>query len=211
MDNLIYTVLVIMFGFFLGSIPFAVWLGKIFLGTDIRNYGDHNPGTFNVFRAGGKLLGVLVLFLEVGKGLVPVSIAYRDLGIRGLGLILVILSPVIGHAFSPFLKFKGGKAVAATLGVWGAISAGTFPALGLTPPIPVFGLIVISFMKFFLGPDGWLVMFFFLSNFIVGWFIGIWKEIELLVAFLLNWILLAYTHREEIKMGIYLKKKNPRF
>ncbi|MGB9590017.1 MAG: glycerol-3-phosphate acyltransferase, partial [Candidatus Hydrothermia bacterium] len=103
----------------LGSIPFSVIIGRLFLSKDIREFGDRNPGAANVWRAGGGTpLGMLAVLLDFSKGFVPVFLARFWLGVSGVGLVLVALGPVLGHAFSPFLRFKGGKAVATTFGVW---------------------------------------------------------------------------------------------
>ena len=101
-------------GFLLGSLPFSVWLGKIVLRTDIRRYGDGNPGGTNVIRAGNCGLGMLAIFLDMLKGAVPVALAYYVFKVDGWPLVPVILAPILGHAFSPFLRFRGGKALAST-------------------------------------------------------------------------------------------------
>lgn len=104
--------------FLSGSLPFSVWLGKLFLDVDVRDFGDGNPGATNLFRAGSPLLGIITLILDVGKAALPVGICRFNLGLNGPGLVAIALAPVLGHMFSPFLRFKGGKALAAALGVW---------------------------------------------------------------------------------------------
>ena len=104
--------------FLLGSIPFSVWLGQLALKTDIRRYGDSNPGATNAWRAGGWWVGIPALILDVSKGAVPVGLANFVAGISGWELILIALAPILGHAFSPFLQFRGGKALAVSLGIW---------------------------------------------------------------------------------------------
>jgi glycerol-3-phosphate acyltransferase PlsY len=103
--------------FLCGSLPFSVWLGKLFLNEDVRNYGDGNPGAANVFRSGSKAIGALVLCLDVYKAAAPVGLAYYNLGIRGIRMYLIAIAHVLGHVFSPFLGFHGEKAIAASLGV----------------------------------------------------------------------------------------------
>ncbi len=185
-------------GFLVGSLPFAVWLGKLFLGRDVREYGDHNPGATNVFRAGGRVVGVLAVLLDVGKGALPAVLAYHILAIRGWWLVGILLSPVLGHHLSPFLGFRGGKAVAATLGVWGAVTLGI---------IPVGGGIVAFVSRFFLASDSWVVMVLCLANLIVGQFFGFWGEWELLVGFLANWLILIWTHRADLSSLPKLKQR----
>ncbi len=124
-------------GLALGSLPFSVWIGKIFLRKDIREYGDGSPGATNVARAGSKSLYVIAALLDAFKGTVPVWLAQIMSGVSGWELAAVAVAPVMGHAFSPFLKFRGGMGVATTFGVW----------LGLTSwPGPVAMALCIGFM-----------------------------------------------------------------
>ena len=104
--------------FLCGSIPCSFWLGKFFLKVDVRQVGDGNPGAANVFKAGGKAIGVLSLVLDVTKAALPVGLAYHNMEIRGIPMLLIAVAPIIGHVFSPFLGFKGGKGIASALGVW---------------------------------------------------------------------------------------------
>lgn len=104
--------------FLCGSLPFSVWLGRLFLGKDVRDFGDGNPGSANVFRAGARGLALLALLLDVSKAAAPVGLAYNNVGIRGVPMLLIAVAPVLGHVFSPFLRFRGGKGIATVLGVW---------------------------------------------------------------------------------------------
>jgi glycerol-3-phosphate acyltransferase PlsY len=113
----IYTVLLMVAGFGLGSIPFSVIVGRSFLRKNIQEYGDGNPGAANVFRAGGQKLGVLAVLLDVAKGVPFVWLAYTWASLPVMSVVLVGLSAILGHAFSPFLRWHGGKAVAVTFGV----------------------------------------------------------------------------------------------
>jgi glycerol-3-phosphate acyltransferase PlsY len=105
-------------GLLAGSLPFSYWLGNIFIHKDIRKFGDGNPGSTNALKAGGWKLGVPAMLLDGFKGLLPVLFARLWGGVIGWWLVPVALAPILGHAFSPFLRFKGGKAVAATIGSW---------------------------------------------------------------------------------------------
>ena len=113
----IYTVLLALGAFLLGACPFSVILGRWFLKKDIREYGDGNPGAANVFRAGGHKLGYLAVFLDVVKGVPFVLLAHTVFDSSNLALIPIGLCAILGHAFSPFLKWRGGKAIAVTFGV----------------------------------------------------------------------------------------------
>jgi glycerol-3-phosphate acyltransferase PlsY len=90
---------------------------------DIRSIGDGNPGTANAWKLGGHILGTTCLLLEIGKGAIPLYAAFRYLELPSsvtseLMYAILFLSPIIGHAWSPFLRFHGGKAIAVTGGAW---------------------------------------------------------------------------------------------
>jgi glycerol-3-phosphate acyltransferase PlsY len=99
-----------------GSIPFGLLLVKLAGKGDVRAHGSGNIGATNVSRVGGKGLGIMTLLLDILKGFLPVFLAKK----MGLGLDLVslmALAAVLGHVFTPWLKFQGGKGVATALGV----------------------------------------------------------------------------------------------
>jgi glycerol-3-phosphate acyltransferase PlsY len=136
-------------GFALGSIPFSYWLGRYALREDIRDYGDGNPGGANAWRAGTWRLGIPAVLLDYLKGAVPVSLARYRCGVTDWALVPVALAPVLGHAFSPFLRLRGGKAIAATFGIWTALTLWEGPT--------VLGLSVGIFQRLQVV-DGWTVM-----------------------------------------------------
>ena len=124
-------------GLLLGSLPFSLWIGKIILHKDIRRFGDGAPGATNVARAGSKALYVIAALLDAFKGTAPVYLSQMLSGIAGWELAAVAMAPVVGHAFSPFLGFRGGMGMATTFGVW----------LGLTGWLgPVVMTLCIGFM-----------------------------------------------------------------
>ncbi|MBC7227451.1 MAG: glycerol-3-phosphate acyltransferase [Thermoflexales bacterium] len=122
---LLWTVL----SFFSGSLPFSVWVGQLVARADVRRWGDGNPGAANAWRAGGWRAGVPALLLDYLKGATPVALARFGAGIDGWGLLPVALAPVLGHAFSPFLRFRGGKAIATTFGVWSGLTLWAGPTV----------------------------------------------------------------------------------
>jgi len=139
----------IILAYLIGSFPTSFLLARIFKGIDIRKVGSGNAGATNVLRSVGKLPALITLVVDILKGTIVVTLvagyfysfdidmrydAYRGL----MGLVVVC-----GHVWSVFLKFKGGKGVATTLGV----------AIGLTP----FALIPSAFI--------WLVVFY-ITNFV---------------------------------------------
>lgn len=109
--------------YMLGSIPSSVWFGKSMHGIDIRDYGSGNAGATNTFRVLGKEIGILVLLLDVIKGLTAASLILFLDGIphgtdRYVNLQLLFgLLAVIGHIFPLFANFKGGKGIATLLGM----------------------------------------------------------------------------------------------
>ena len=118
-----YSILLATAAFWLGACPFAVWLGRWRLRKDITRYGDGNPGSANVFRAGGSVrLGLIAVLLDIAKGVPFVLISHLILGLPTVVVMVVGLSAILGHAFSPILHFKGAKSVAITFGVLIALS-----------------------------------------------------------------------------------------
>ena len=118
MTPLVTDLLWIAFAFLCGSLPLSYWIGKLFLHTDIRQFGDGNPGAANVFAAGGRALGFAAILADGFKGLIPVALANFQGGVEGWALVATSLAPIVGHAYSPFLRFNGGKALAVSFGIW---------------------------------------------------------------------------------------------
>ena len=107
-------VIIIIFSYISGSIPFGYVLSKLFLGKDIRNIGSGNIGATNVLRTGNKFIGYLTLCLDIIKAVIPVIIVK----IYFVEYIYISsLSVFLGHVFPVWLKFKGGKGVATYVGI----------------------------------------------------------------------------------------------
>lgn len=147
--------------FLAGSLPWSVWIGAIVSRQDIRQLGDGNPGAANAFKAGKWEAFVPAMLLDGLKGAIPVGIALWGFGITGLPIALIAIAPVAGHAWSPFLGFRGGKALAVTFGVW----------FGL---MPIEGAVVLGvcfvLALLLLASDAWavlLAMLFFLAYLLV--------------------------------------------
>ncbi len=176
-------------GFALGSLPFSVWLGRMGAKADIRRYGDGNPGATNAWRAGGWRIGLFALVLDVAKAAVPVALARAIGGLWGWSLLPVALAPLFGHAFSPWLRFRGGKAVAGTFGAWTALTYWEVPTvLGLS-----FALVRTAQVV-----DAWTVV---LSFPIVALYLVL-REAEpwILATLGANFALLIWTHRRELRL-----------
>ncbi|TXK83683.1 glycerol-3-phosphate acyltransferase [Paenibacillus sp. N3.4] len=108
--------------FLSGSLMFSYWLG-LFSKRNLKTIGDGNPGALNLWRAAGYQWGLAGIVLDFIKGYLPVMLLMQNANIHGYKLIPIALAPVIGHAFSPFLRGKGGKAIAITFGVWSALTS----------------------------------------------------------------------------------------
>jgi len=146
----IYSVLLVVCAFWLGACPFSVWVGWWLLGKDIRDYGDGNPGAANVFRAGGHKSGFLALILDIAKGVPFVILAHSFFELPDLVVMVVGLSAILGHAFSPLLRLRGGKSVGVTFGVLAAL-----PQSDMLITFAVFMFLGFLFMEV----DAWIVMF----------------------------------------------------
>lgn len=113
MLSIIFLVLV---AYLLGSIPSGVWIGQIFYHKDVRKFGSGNMGTTNTFRVLGKKAGICVLILDIAKGSLAALIPLLVLHNAALSFVIGMVA-VIGHIFPIFANFRGGKAVATSVGV----------------------------------------------------------------------------------------------
>jgi glycerol-3-phosphate acyltransferase PlsY len=197
MEALLFTII----GYLSGSVPYSVLLGKLFLHTDIRQQGeDRNPGSANVFKAGGPSkwwLGLSAVVLDGMKGLTPVAIATYNFDVKGWALVPVALAPILGHAFSIFLHFKGGKAIATTFGVWTALTV-------YRGPLVLGGLLIL--FTFLLSSGAWAMMFGMLG--LLGYLLISHSPPEFLAIWAGNLLILIWKHRNELRQPIRL---NPRF
>ena len=106
-------------GYILGSIPSAVWIGKLFYNTDVREHGSKNAGATNTFRVLGKKPGTIVLAADIFKGLLATipPILFIEVDLMTPYRIFAGTFAIIGHLLPLFANFKGGKGVASSLGV----------------------------------------------------------------------------------------------
>ena len=113
---MIATMALLLFGYWAGAVPFGVLIAK-WLGVDIRDHGSGNIGATNVTRVLGPVPGAIVLVLDAVKGAIPVWLAIRYSGEPWL-VMATGFAAIVGHCFSPFLEFRGGKGVATAMGVF---------------------------------------------------------------------------------------------
>lgn len=184
----------VIMAYFAGSIPFSFILGQVFSASDIRRVGDRNPGAVNAWKAGGARVGVPALILDFTKGMIPVMLAVQA-GISSYTLTAVALAPIAGHAFTPFLGFRGGKAVAVTMGVW----------TGLTLwEAPVFiGFLFILFYLF-QENDAWSVIFGMIA--LLGLLLYRWYYPEVMLIWAGNIVILSIKHLDGMALPPRLKR-----
>ena len=168
--------------YLIGSIPFGFILTKIFLKKDIRNIGSGNIGATNALRTGNKSLGYATLLLDVLKAIIPViytKLNYPDY------IFITSMFVFIGHVFPLWLKFKGGKGVAPYVGILFSINL-------------IYGIVFVSI---------WIITFLIskyssLASLIASFTIPIYLLFfnnENLIFFSIMFILIFYTHRENVK------------
>ena len=174
-------IIVAVYSYLLGSIPFGLILTKIFLKKDIRKIGSGNIGTTNVLRTGKKSLaaGTLVLDLMKGYFSIIITFTYFENLISYSALICFI-----GHIFPVWLKFKGGKGVATYLGVILALSYKFFLIFGISWLILSFLFRYASLSSIISSLIVFAYSYFFISNFSLILFIFV--------------VIIIYTHRENI-------------
>ena len=176
-------IIIILFSYLLGSIPFGYILTKIFLNKDIRNIGSGNIGATNVLRTGNKSIGYATLMLDLSKAILPMI--YTKVT-NNEYLFLVGFCIFIGHIFPIWLKFKGGKGIAAYIGILFCINYSL-------------GLIFITI---------WIVIFIIfkysslsslISSLLLPFFSFFFIKQDNLYFFVMMFILIFFTHRENIK------------
>lgn len=125
-------ILWVLAAYFFGTLPLAYWVGRAVMRRDIRDVGDGNPGSTNFFKSGGRKYmgwGILAMLLEVVKVMLPVMFGAWYGNLDGWWLVALALAPVVGNAFTPFLKFQGSKSIAAILGMWGGLTFFIIPSI----------------------------------------------------------------------------------
>ena len=174
-------IIVAVYSYLLGSIPFGLVLTKIFLKRDIREIGSGNIGTTNVLRTGKKSLAVTTLMLDLLKGYfsIIITFTYFENHISYSALICFI-----GHIFPVWLKFKGGKGVATYLGVILALSYKFFLIFGITWLVLSFLFRYASLSSIVSSLIIFVYSYFYIYNFSLILFIF--------------FVIIVYTHRENI-------------
>ena len=185
---LVNNLLLIILFYLIGSLPFALILTKLSGFGDIRNIGSGNVGATNVLRTGNKLLAIIVLSLDILKGLIPyliIHIYFNELSL--LNKIFLCHFAVIGHIYPIWLKFKGGKGVATYIGF----------LFGLNPYIAISFLLiwlVVAYMSKY-SSLGSLVGIFVAP----AYFIFINFNFNISIFFIYLTFIIVIKHKENIK------------
>jgi len=169
--------------YLMGSIPFGLILTKIFLNKDIRKIGSGNIGATNALRTGNKLIGYSTLVLDIAKAIIPVifvKINYPEL------IYIASLCAFLGHVFPIWLKFKGGKGVATYVGILFSINL----LLGIIF-VASWGIIFLMFRYSSLSS--------IVGSISIPIYILITDRISNAIFFGIMFILIFFTHRENIK------------
>lgn len=186
-----------LFAFVSGSLMFSYWLGLI-AKRNLVEYGDGNPGAMNLWKAAGYRYGLGGIGLDFLKGYLPILWMLSTNDVTGYWIVLPCVAALLGHSFSPFMGWRGGKAIAVSFGVWSALTTFTASlayaillvlllALGHwvrrgKPATPVSdGIQVVLGMIF-------LSVFLLLADY----------PREILVFWFINVLVLLYTHRREL-------------
>ena len=168
--------------YLLGSLPFGFILTKIFLKKDIRDIGSGNIGATNALRAGNKSLGYTTLVLDISKAILPVlyvKFNYPDY------IFIASLSTFLGHVFPLWLKFKGGKGVATYIGILFSINL-------------IFGLVFVASWCLTFLISKYSSLSSLVASLVVPIYLIIFENYNS-IFFLIMFVLIFYTHRENIK------------
>ncbi|MCD6176344.1 MAG: glycerol-3-phosphate 1-O-acyltransferase PlsY [Candidatus Cloacimonetes bacterium] len=179
--------------YILGSIPTSYIMGKLIKGIDIRDFGSGNVGATNALRILGTKVGVFTLIIDIGKGFLAVNIARIIIeDPTDLIMILTGLFAILGHIFTIFLKFKGGKGV--------ATSAGVFIALVPVPiAIALFVFIITVWLSKFVSLGSILAAFtLFISELIIN-IRNSFTKIEILIFTFIITLFIIIRHKANIQ------------
>ena len=174
--------LVFFFSYISGTIPFGLILTKFFLNKDIRKFGSKNIGATNVLRTGNKFIAITTLSLDILKGMAPVLITNHFFPSL---IYLSGLAAFLGHIFPVWLKFVGGKGVATYLGILLALSF----KFGL---IFCVSWIIIAYITKYSSLSS------IISTFLIFLFSFLENNFELNSYFFISFVLILYTHRQNI-------------
>ncbi len=180
-NDITISILFLIFSYLLGSIPFGLVIGKTICKTDIRQFGSKNIGSTNAIRVLGKKIGFIIFFFDVFKGMFVILLirnilAPLNIWSSPIEYLYYGIAAIIGHCFSVFLNFKGGKAVATSLGVILVLSpipailcliaflivTYTIGYVSLASTAATLTVLISAWILHFVGLDGSVNFFYFL-------------------------------------------------
>ncbi len=187
MSNLLIIYIVI--SYLIGAIPTGYIIGYIFQGIDIRDYGSKNIGFTNVLRVLGTWPAVIVLIIDIAKGFLPVFL-YKYIfknDTPSIAILIIGIAAIIGHNWTIFLNFNGGKGVNTSVGVW----------LALAPKVIL--IVVLVWMLIL-----YVTRYMSLSNIVASIFLAIlipffYNSYEIIVFSIITMLLVVYRHTSNIK------------
>ena len=186
-------IIALLAAYVLGSIPTSYIMGKLIKGIDIRDFGSGNVGATNALRILGTKVGVFTLIIDMGKGFLAVSIA-RLIIPEPTDLIIILtgLFAIIGHIYTIFLKFKGGKGV--------ATSAGVFIALVPIPiAIALFVFIIAVWITKFVSLGSILAaLTLFIAELVIN-ILNSFAELEILIFTFIIAFFIIFRHKANIQ------------
>lgn len=174
--------------YLLGATPTAYLAGRLARGIDLREHGSRNLGATNVYRVLGWRWAIPVALVDVAKGAVPVALFARWAGIDPWGAVALGIAAVLGHVFSPYMGFRGGKGVATALGMFLALAP-----LAVAIALPVWGGIL------------WLTGYVSLSSVIAAASFPVWVRLSQPAALPAFWAsvglaaLIVFSHRANLR------------
>ena len=191
-------IILAVFGYLLGAVPFGLFIGKKIKGIDVRNFGSGNIGATNVVRVVGRNWGILVFVLDFLKGFLPVLTTFLVLGqdhdFLHLSLIIVVLATISGHNWPVYLRFKGGKGVSTSIGC--AVALSLFLSFLRIPVAVTIGVwVVVFYLSHLVGLASLLSAFsFLLSCFLMPQVTQEFRYLSILIA-----LFITVRHRQNIK------------
>ena len=201
---MIMVIVAVCLAYLLGSLPWSVWLGKVFKGVDLREHGSGNAGATNAFRVLGKPIGITVLILDMLKGYAAVNLVFLQNEFEphtelwmifriGLGLVAIL-----GHVFPVFAGFRGGKGVATMTGIGLAVQA--FSSLA------AMGVYLLVFLGFRISALGSLLAALSYPIWVIWIFKTEYLSLKIFSIFVV--VLVLITHRSNIKRLIQGEEKS---
>lgn len=201
---MIMVIVAVGLAYLLGSLPWSVWLGKVFKGLDLREHGSGNAGATNAFRVLGKPIGITVLILDMLKGYAAVNLVFLQNEFEphtelwmifriGLGLVAIL-----GHIFPVFAGFRGGKGVATMTGIGLAVQA--FSTLA------AMGVYLLVFLGFRISALGSLLAAISYPIWVIWIFKTEYLSLKIFSVFVV--VLVLITHRSNIKRLLQGEEKS---